>query len=271
MFLLNKIHVSLNYLHCLTLLSQISATRLLICSIYEEQYENNLTVLNNGEYKRSPLSAFLNKLNICMSMCVCVCVRACVHAFVRVCLCVCMCSCKCYIMKTALNISPAKWGHGCSSELPRSVWGLDLFPALVPGLAWTFSGILIFLRYWVHSVTVDTLCSFLLVSVHFYFHDLQDVERYPFVFKSATSSSLFSFSFLSFFSNLTSPLYLSLSIVFPAALIPWHRSLFSPVLSSTHTPTVPSPLLSVSSSKWVFGCQCQSFGGGDESRLWQCR
>lgn len=47
-------------------------------------------------------------------------------------------------------------------------------------------------------------------------------------------------------------------------LIPWYRSLFSPLLASTPPPG-QSPLLSVSSSKWVFRCQCQSVGGGDES------
>lgn len=32
-----------------------------------------------------------------------------------------------------------------------------------------------------------------------------------------------------------------------------------------HPPPVPAPLLPVSSSKRVFGCQCQSVGGGDDS------
>lgn len=100
---------------------------------------------------------------------------------------------------------------------------------------------------------------FLLVSVHLYCHHLRHVGRFPFVFKSATSASLLSSSFLSLFSHLTSPLYLSSSIVFPTALIPWHRS------CSIFHPPIPAPLLPVSSSKRVFGCQCQSVGGGDES------
>lgn len=49
---------------------------------------------------------------------------------------------------------------------------------------------LIFLWYWVHSVTVDTLCSFLLQSVHLYFHYLQCVERFSFVFISVPSAFL---------------------------------------------------------------------------------
>lgn len=105
-------------------------------------------------------------------------------------------------------------------------------------------------------ITVDTLCGFLLGSVHLHFHDLQHVERYPLVFISVTSASFFPPLSLCFDSSLSEPVH-----CLSRTLIPWYRSLFSPLLAST-----PPPLpLSVSSSKWVFRCQCQSVGGGDES------
>lgn len=105
-------------------------------------------------------------------------------------------------------------------------------------------------------ITVDTLCGFLQGSVHLHFHDLQHVERYPLVFH--ISNICFPFC----------PLSLSLfSLLFiwvcPLSFLPLSFPDIVLVLSSP--PPVQSPLLSLSSSKWVFGCQCQSVGGGDES------
>lgn len=125
---------------------------------------------------------------------------------------------------------------------------------------------LIFLCF-LHSVTVDTLCSFLLQSVHLYFHYLQCVERFSFVFISVPSA------FLS--SSLPPP---SLALLACLLLFIWvHLLSFPPLwfpdiapcsllfyrVCPPHPPA-QSSLLSVSSSKWVFGCQCQSVGGGDE-------
>lgn len=64
------------------------------------------------------------------------------------------------------------------------------------------------------------------------------------------------------FSPSLSPLYLSLAIVSPTLSFP---DIAPCSLLASTPPPVPSPLLSVSSSKWVFRCQCQSVGGGDES------
>lgn len=170
-----------------------------------------------------------------------------------VCLCVGACVCVCMLLYLLHDEDCTEYftSYCCSSEHPRSVSGLDLFPGLDLSLVHLISaGICLSLFPWSPACRTISFC-FQISDICFPISP----PPFPLSLFSPDFSSLSEFVYcLSRRSDsLTSLLVLSCSISHP------------PPSPRPPPPPVPAPLLPVSSSKRVFGCQCQSVGGGDES------